>query len=102
MEEDIKLKLEEPKTVTFKITNLSGFNMKLLLSAKEREANELKITHISQPNLGSLDPYHSLEFSLDLFPTTCGVHRLGGLIIKEVTRNLRYEFNDLAEFLVSY
>jgi hypothetical protein len=54
--EEQLLKLEEPKSVKFRLHNLSPTPMKISLSVKEKEVGDLLICGISRYNLGKLDP----------------------------------------------
>mmetsp|Transcript_9609 Transcript_9609/g.7286 ORF Transcript_9609/g.7286 Transcript_9609/m.7286 type:complete len:80 (+) Transcript_9609:989-1228(+) len=56
VQEDQILKLEEPKTVHFRLFNLSMNPMKIVLSVKEKEMGDLLICAISKNNLGKLEP----------------------------------------------
>ena len=54
--EEQRLRLEEPKTVRFRLHNLSPSPMQILLSVKEREVGDLLICGISKYSLGRLEP----------------------------------------------
>lgn len=54
--EEQLLRLEEPKTVRFRLHNLSPTPMKIVLSVKEKEVGDLLICGISKYNLGKLEP----------------------------------------------
>lgn len=96
------LKLEQPKSVKFRLHNLSIAPMKISLSVKEKEVGDLLICGISKYNLGKMDPQSSQEFSLDLFPKSCGVHPVSGLLIKDQMSGREWIFKNIGEFLVEY
>ena len=54
--EEQLLRLEEPKTVRFRLHNLSPTPMKIVLSVKEKDVGDLLICGISKYNLGKLEP----------------------------------------------
>ena len=81
--EEQLLKLEQPKSVKFRLHNLSASAMKISLSVKEKEVGDLLICGISRYNLGKMEAQSSCEFALDLFPKSCGVHPVSGLLIKD-------------------
>ena len=54
--EEQLLRLEEPKSVRFRLHNLSPSPMKISLSVKEKEVGDLLICGISKYNLGKMDP----------------------------------------------
>ena len=83
----------------FKLYNLSTNVMKISLSVKEREVGDLLICGISKYNLGKLEPQQSVDFSLDLFPKSCGVHPVSGLLIKDLISGKEWIFKNIGEFL---
>ncbi|CDW87010.1 UNKNOWN [Stylonychia lemnae] len=83
--DDQILKLEEPKTIMFRLYNLSANVMKIQLSVKEKEVGDLLI-----------------YFGLDLFPKSCGVHPVCGLLIKDQASGREWIFKNVGEFLVEY
>jgi len=44
----------------------------------------------------------SVEFTLDLFPKSCGLHVLSGLIISDFASKKEVVLRDMGEFLVAY
>lgn len=100
--EEQLLRLEEPRTVRFRLHNLSLQPMKISLSVKEKEVGALLICGISRYNLGRLEPQRSVDFGLDLFPKSCGVHPVSGLVIKDQLSGREWIFKNIGEFLVEY
>jgi len=94
--------LEEPKSVKFRLHNLSPAAMKISLSVKEKEVGDLMICGISKYNLGKMEPQTSVDFTLDLFPKSCGVHPVSGLLIKDSISGKEWIFKNIGEFLVEY
>jgi hypothetical protein len=76
--------------------------MRISLSVKEKEVGDLLICGISSYNLGRLEPQTSVDFSLDLFPKSCGVHPVSGLLIKDSLSTREWIFKNIGEFLVEY
>ena len=100
--EEQRLRLEEPKTIKFRLHNLSNAPMKIVLSVKEKEVGDLLICGISKYSLGKLEPQTATEFGLDLFPKSCGVHPVSGLLIKDQLSGREWIFKNIGEFLVEY
>eukprot|EP00347_Sterkiella_histriomuscorum_P011398 403372611 len=100
--QDQILKLEQPKSIMFRLYNLSNSVMKIQLSVKEKEVGDLLICGISKYNLGRLEPQASVDFSLDLFPKSCGVHPVCGLLIKDQASGREWIFKNVGDFLVEY
>lgn len=100
--EEQLLRLEEPKTVKFRLHNMSQAPMKILLSVREKEVGDLLICGISKYSLGRLEPQATVDFSLDLFPKSCGVHPVSGLLIKDTIGGREWIFKNIGEFLVEY
>ena len=96
------MKLEQPKSVEFRLHNLSASAMKISLSVKEKEVGDLLICGISRYNLGKMEAQSSCEFALDLFPKSCGVHPVSGLLIKDQLSGREWIFKNIGEFLVEY
>ena len=76
--------------------------MKITLSVKEKEVGDLLICGISKYNLGRLEPNSSVDFSLDLFPKSCGVHPVSGLLIRDQLSGREWIFKNIGEFMVQY
>lgn len=49
-----------------------------------------------------LEPNCCVDFSLDLFPKSCGVHCVSGLVIRDTKRGKEWMFKNIGEFLVEY
>ena len=76
--------------------------MKIILSVKEKEVGDLLICGISKYGLGKLEPQASVDFGLDLFPKSCGVHPVSGLLIRDQLSGREWIFKNIGEFLVEY
>jgi len=76
--------------------------MKIQLNLNEPAMGDIKICGVSSFNLDTIPPQESVDFSLDLFPRSCGVHVLSGLIIMDFVSNREIILRDMGEFLVEY
>jgi hypothetical protein len=81
----MKLLLEEPQNMKFRIYNLSKQMMDIRLLIRDQEDNDIKIINIEEgENPGPLKPGEGKDFILRLYAVKTGVISLSGLLVSDL------------------
>ncbi|KAG2177110.1 hypothetical protein INT43_007766 [Umbelopsis isabellina] len=96
------VKAEEPFTIGFRIRNHSSQAMRVVLSAVKTKMGSVLLSGINTRQLGELLPEQTIETTVEFFPLSPGLQKVGGLKIADAISGYAKEIDHLCDVFVEY